>query len=359
VSARASERGERAQVSVRVVDAVRVWFTEVRAPMRQSPNTTDAYRNDLRSLLLVIARQLETTTDVLTVTDIAPLSVMRRAFGEWTENGPNGQPRAKRSIKRAHSTWTVFFEYLVSEELVPGSPMPGVGKPKKVERQPKPFKAAAAARIVTAVQDGAAERRDPWPELDRAIVLTDMITGARSAELLDANIADVNRTPRSEGIRITGKGGYERTAPIEPVLLDVLAAYLDTRRARFPELARKRAAEGASAWDWWPPDAPLFVDRTGERMRRGALKYLIGLVYRAAGVEAERASGALTHALRHTAATRAAENGATVIELMQLFGWQSLSTPQNYIEATGREVRAAARTSPVYAQLAGEVAQVD
>lgn len=348
----------RARDDVRALDAVHVWFTEVRAPMRQSANTTDAYRNDLRSLLLVIARQQDTTVDALTVRDIAPLPVMRRAFGEWAENGPRGEPRAKRSIRRAHSTWTVFFNYLVSEELVPGSPMPGVGHPKSVARQPKPFKAAAAAQIVRAVQDGATERQDPWPEQERALVLVDMITGARSAELLSANIADVNRTPGSEGIRITGKGEYERTAPIEPVLLDVLAAYLDTRRARFPELARKRVPDGASAWDWWPPDAPLFVGRNGERLGRGALKYMITLVYRAAGVEAERASGALTHALRHTAATRAAENGATVIELMQLFGWQSLGTPQNYIEATGREVRAAARTSPVYGLLA-EVDPVD
>lgn len=349
---------ERASVSVRA--AIETWFSEVRAPKRQSPHTTAAYRNDLREILRVLARQFGVSVDDLTVTDIYPVRVMRRAFGEWAENGPQGRPRASRSIKRAHSTWTVFFEHLVSEDLVPGSPMPGVGKPETPERQPKPFTVKAAAQIVRAVQEGSVERQDPWPELDQATVLTDMLTGARTAELLGMNIEDMDRTPGDEGARLVGKGGYERTVPVEPVLLDVIARYLTTRRARFPESARKRGVpEGASEWDWWPPDAPLFVDRSGERMRDGALRYLIRLVYRAAGVEAARASGALTHALRHTAATRVASGGATVVELMQLFGWRSLGTPQHYVKATGREVREAARANPVYAQLAADVDPVD
>jgi integrase/recombinase XerD len=335
-----------------VVDAIEAYF-EVRAPLRESEHTTRAYRGDLRSLLDVAACELGKDRRAVTVTELAPLPVMRQVYGVWCAQRPQGSPRAVRSIRRMHSTWTGFFEFLVGDELVPGSPWPGIKLPALPKRQPKPFSREAAGQIVQAVQDGAVERRDPWPELDRAIVLVDLVTGARTAELLGANVGDVNRTRGSEAIRLLGKGDQERTVPLEPVLLDVLGAYLDTRRARFPHLARKRGVEeGASPWDWWAPDAPLFVDRRGERLRDGALRYMIKLIYRAAGVEALKPSGAATHAMRHTAATANAESGMTVVELMQMFGWRSLSTPQNYVDATAREIRRAAAQNPVYGLLA-------
>lgn len=335
----------------RALDAL-IGFFETRAPKKESPHTTRAYRNDLTALMGVVADQLGKTTSDLTVDDLADLRTMRRAFGWWVTNGPQGQKRADLSIKRAHSTWSVFFEYLVSEELVTGSPMAGIGKPKKPRTEPKPLTREAAARVVRAVQDGTVKHRDPWPELDAAIILFDLVTGARTSEMLGADIGHVTREPGNESVRLLGKGGHWRVTPLEPALLDVLARYLDSRRARFPDSARTRGMrEDAGAWDWWRPADPLFVDRRGARMPEGALRYLVKAVYRAANVNAERARGAMTHALRHTAASRLAESGATVVDLMKMFGWQSLSTPQHYIDTTGREVREAARGNPVYDML--------
>lgn len=334
------------------LDAIRVWFDEVRAPLGESEHTIRAYRGDLRALLDVIARQQKTSVPALTVDDIAPLDVIRRAFGWWSLNGPKGNRRAASSVHRAHSTWTVFFDWLVSEGLVPGSPMPGVRKPKRAKKLPKAFTPEAADRIVDAVQGGAVPRRDPWPELEQAIVLTDLITGARTSELLGMNVEDVNRVPGAEGLRVLGKGNSERYIPVEPEVVAVLAAYLATRRERFPETARKRGiVADADEFKWWDPKAPLFVGRKGERLTVGALAYMIELVYRAAGVEAERVKGALTHAMRHTAATRAAEGRASVFQLQQLFGWKTLTTPQHYVEATAHEVRDAASRNPVYGRL--------
>jgi integrase/recombinase XerD len=86
-------------------------------------------------------------------------------------------------------------------------------------------------------------------------------------------------------------------------------------------------------------------------MQIGALQYLVELVYRDAGVNASRARGALVHALRHTAATRLVERGATAVELMDFLGHRSLSTSQGYLSATAASVRAAAARSPVYGLL--------
>jgi hypothetical protein len=80
-------------------------------------------------------------------------------------------------------------------------------------------------------------------------------------------------------------------------------------------------------------------------MGRGALQYLVGRSYREAGVASRVPQGALVHALRHTFATRLAEDGASAVEIMRLLGHASLTTSQNYIDATAREQRAAVRAS--------------
>jgi site-specific recombinase XerD len=75
-----------------------------------------------------------------------------------------------------------------------------------------------------------------------------------------------------------------------------------------------------------------------------------------------RARGALVHALRHTFATRLAEDGATATEIMNLLGHASLATSRAYINATAREHRQTARANRTYqalAQLADGAPPVD
>jgi integrase/recombinase XerC len=55
--------------------------------------------------------------------------------------------------------------------------------------------------------------------------------------------------------------------------------------------------------------------------------------------------GAQLHALRHTFATRLAEDGANASEIMRLLGHGSLTTSQNYIEVTAAQQRAAVRAN--------------
>jgi integrase/recombinase XerD len=331
-----------------VVDAIAGWFL-ARAPRKDSPHTRAAYERDLAAISEAVAAHLHRPVDELRVDELT-LGVMRSAFGAWSAG------RAAATVRRAHSTWSGFFEYLVSEEHLAGSPMPGVAKPKAPRRLPKPFAEDDAARIVQVLTDSSVRRRDPWPELDAAVVLTAMVTGVRAAELLAVDIGDVTRTAGNERVRVQGKGEAERSVPVEPALLGILGAYLDSRRSRFPMTARQRGVTRPDdPWAWWRATDPLFVGRDGARMQIGALQYLVELVYREAGVNASRARGALVHALRHTAATRLVERGATAVELMDFMGHRSLSTSQGYLSATAASVRAAAARSPVYGLLQGQV----
>ena len=64
-------------------------------------------------------------------------------------------------------------------------------------------------------------------------------------------------------------------------------------------------------------------------------------------------AGAMVHALRHTFATRLAEDGASATEIQALLGHESLNTSQGYIDATANATRAAAKANRTYRTLQG------
>jgi hypothetical protein len=72
-----------------------------------------------------------------------------------------------------------------------------------------------------------------------------------------------------------------------------LERYLDSRAARFPATAKQRSPGGGLAA--WTPTAPLFVGADGERISRGTLQYRVLRAFRRAGIDADRARGALVH----------------------------------------------------------------
>lgn len=136
-------------------------------------------------------------------------------------------------------------------------------------------------------------------------------------------------------IHVIGKGGKARSVPIEDALDGVISSYLRSRQTWFP--AKRIGTK-----------SPLFVDARGEPLHRGGLQYLVEMALRAAGVSDRRSPGALVHALRHTYATRVADDGATASEIMALLGHASLTTSQAYIDATAAEQRRSAAANRTY-----------
>jgi integrase/recombinase XerD len=326
--------------------AIDAYFV-ARQPRKDSPHTLAAYRRDMELVCALLPSITGIPIADLTVDDLT-LPVMRAAFAACSEG------RAKTTIRRRWSTWNSFFNHLVSEASIEGNPMAGVAKPAAPHRQPKPFEEADAHRLVSALMDGvgAGSDRRAWPERDLAVVVTLLVTGLRSAELLGLDVGDLAGPAGERRLRVRGKGDRDRRVPVEDGLETVLDGYLSTRRERFPHQAnRRKLPDDPRAVDHFPTTAPLFVDRQGDRMRRGALQYLVRTAYRAAGIDSARAKGALVHALRHTFATRLVDRGATAVELMELLGHRSLNTSQHYVRASGREVRAAAASNPVYGLL--------
>ncbi|WP_116247075.1 tyrosine-type recombinase/integrase [Nocardiopsis sp. FIRDI 009] len=314
-------------------------YLVARGAAKPSPHTVAAYRRDLRGVLGCVARTCGCDVGEVALAGLEA-GVLRAGFAEFAAE------RAASSVVRAWSTWNGFFDFWVAEGVVAGNPMSAVPRPRVRPSGPKPLMGEdTPERLLEALARGARRARDPWPERDLAVLALALLTGMRSAEMLALRVESVGGRAGERRIRVVGKGGGERVLPIEAPLEALLEAYLASRRERFG------AVRGAD---------PLLVDNRGRGLRRGGLQYLVRQCYRHAGVHDRVARGTLVHALRHTFATRLAEDGASVSEIMHLLGHASVASSQAYIEVTARAQREAAgsnRTYGVVRRLVGERGQ--
>ena len=324
------------------------WFADFladRAIRKPSPHTAKAYRQDFEAIAVLMAGSGGAVSD-LQIHGLTKDRV-RSAFAAYADT------HSAASIRRCWSTWNTLCTFLFTAELLDANPMPLIGRPKVPKSLPKSYPASAVTDLIAAIDaDHGSTRASDWPERDRAIVFTSLLAGLRAEELLNANVGDIRRTDDGAVLHVRGKGNKDRRLPIGPELLHVLDDYLRTRANRFPQTRRR--ASSTKGPIGFSPTAPLFVGADGERITRGTLQYRILRAFKKAGINGERAAGALVHGLRHTFATELANANVSVYTLMKLMGHESMVTSQRYVDGAGTETRSAAETNPLYGLLRDE-----
>ncbi len=324
------------------------WFAAFladRGTRKPSAHTMKAYRQDFDAIATLVAGDAAAVAR-MPLGGITTDS-MRTAFAQYAET------HEAASIQRCWSTWNVLCTFLYTSELIAANPMPLVGGPKSAKTLPKALPTdSVAALLATLNEDPQRRRRADWIERDRALILTALLAGLRADELLRANVGDLRRTDDGAVIHVRGKAGKDRRIPIEPPLVEVLEHYLDSRATRFPAATKKRSSPtgGLAAWS---PAAPLFVGADRDRISRGTLQYRVLRAFRRAGIDGDRARGALVHGLRHTFATELANSDVSVYTLMTLLGHESMVTSQRYVNAAGTETRTAAAQNRLYTLVKG------
>ena len=316
------------EAGARLVELFEDFFV-ARKPLKGSPHTEAAYRGDLAAISAQSAADAGNRAQELRLGQVTAKS-LRLAFATYSDT------HAAASIARAWATWNQFFSFLVADEVVVGNPMAAVAKPKVPARAPKALQGEGTPeRLLEAVAAGERHARHPWPERDLAFVATALLTGLRLSELLGLDLGSIDGREGERRLKVTGKG-----------FQGPLRADRSPARARHQQLPVTRKAHHPKGK--LTPSSPLFVDGHGERLRRGGAQYLVRQSYRWAGVGARVPKGALVHALRHTMATRLAEDGASASEIQHILGHESLNTSQVYIDATANEQRAAVRANRTY-----------
>jgi integrase/recombinase XerC len=318
------------------------WFTEFlqdRQTRKPSSHTMKAYRQDFAAIASLVTGGNPARMNVVDITK----GSMRAAFATYA------QDHEAASIRRCWSTWNVLCTFLYTGEQLAANPMQLVGRPKLAKALPKALpRNAVEALLETVAGDRDSKRQTDWAERDLAIILTALLAGLRAEELRGANVGDIRTTDDGAAvIHVKGKGGKERSVPIEAELLTVIQTYLDSRALRYPDADKRRATPG-SGLARWSARSPLFVGRDGQRITQGTLQSRIKRAFKRAGPDAQPVPGALVHGLRHTFATELAGSDVSVYTLMKLLGHESMTTSQRYVTAAGTETRGAAAQNPLY-----------
>jgi integrase/recombinase XerD len=279
------------------------------------PNTLAAYRRDLR--IYVSFLRTRHIDDPAVVSEQVIREYVTDLGARRNDDGTSRY--APASIARALVAVRSLHRFCADEGGAPGDAGADVRAPRVARGIPKALSEADVERLLDAVVGD-----DPRGLRDRAILETLYAAGLRISELVGLDRADLDL--RDGLVRVLGKGGKERIAPIGRMAREALEHYLDHGR---PELARPGTRRASSG------DAMFLNARGGRLTRQGCW----GIVHRAA----ERvglAARVSPHVLRHSCATHLLDHGADIRVVQELLGHASVSTTQIYTMVSPERLRA-------------------
>jgi site-specific recombinase XerD len=157
---------------------------------------------------------------------------------------------------------------------------------------------------------------------DRALLILIYGTGIRASECSGLDDDDIDLNSRT--VRVLGKGGHERTIPLNEEVVRALAQYRLVR-----DSAGKRKG--------------FFISRRGKRMGRGAIYQRVRLHAQNAGIR-KRVS---PHRLRHTFATHLVRAGVDIVTVRDLLGHRLITSTQIYLHMTAEDLRKATDRHPI------------
>lgn len=326
-------------------------FLVYRSTAKLSAHTIKAYRQDFASIAGRLATIANISVDQLGC-GVIDKTRMRTAFADFAAD------HSAASIRRCWSTWNNLCDYLFTSDIIEANPMAAVLRPKVEKTVPKSFDQDAVQRLLSTLTESDEQNSHAWQERDLAIVFTALLTGCRLSELVVMNVGDlrdVDDTGRTKAITVRGKGNKERVLTAEAPLVDVLTDYLESRLQRFPGSGKARSSPTDSPWRRLRAKDALFVGADGERITGPTIQYRVERAYRRAGINGQRAKGALVHQLRHTFATSLADQNVSIYTLMRLLGHEAMSTTQRYTKGAGRETRSAMASNPAYQMVQMEI----
>lgn len=154
---------------------------------------------------------------------------------------------------------------------------------------------------------------------DRAITLAMLVGGLRAAEVRSLRLADVDMGLRQ--VRVTGKGGRERTVPVDKAFFVELGNYLRTERPAGCTTAECFVVlRGPTAGHALTEAGMRRIFRT-HRSRSGATRVR-------------------PHRLRHTYGTELATAGIDLLVLRELMGHASPETTAGYVHLSAETLAA-------------------
>lgn len=268
-----------------------------------SPNTLEAYGNDLRRLLDALSG-----AGVERASQVSPAALLG-FLRSLAEAGLSARSQARRWVAVRG-----LFRWLRSEQLVEVDPTQGIALPKAVNKLPELLSREEVVRLIAAPGVDT-----PLGLRDTALLEFMYATGCRVSEACDLELSSLHL---DQGLVVlTGKGSKQRMVPLGDCALVALLAWLEEG---WPELVARA-----------PREAHVFVNKRGSRLSRQGCFFRLRQHAVSAGITRDISP----HKLRHSFATHLIEGGADLRAVQTLLGHADISTTQVYTHLSQSHVR--------------------
>ena len=310
-------------------DTAKRYFSYIKFERRLAANSVDSYMRDLEKFSHYILRTF----------DVAPTKVeafMIERFMQWLYDQQIAATNAeshhyeKSSQARILSGIRSFYNFLLMTDAIENLPTEFIATPKAGKHLPDTLSVEEIDAIISAIDPSTAKGIR-----DRAILETLYSCGLRVSELTSLRLGDLFF---GEGyIRVIGKGDKQRLVPISATARERIMQWIDCREKYAGKNGAKKSEskEGKKRTSKPKSDDTLFLNNRGSALTRVMVFTIIRQAAELAGIDKTISP----HTLRHSFATHLLEGGASVRQVQEMLGHESITTTEIYTHLDTRRLR--------------------
>ena len=228
----------------------------------------------------------------------------------------NKKKISARSQARIISGIRAFYKYLILEGYVKEDPTELIEMPRIGLSLPDTISIEEIDLIISAI-----DLSKPQGERNRAILETLYSCGLRVSELINLKLSNINF--HDEYLKITGKGGKERLAPIGTKAIKYLKIYINQIRIH------QEIEKGHGDF--------IFLNNRGSKLSRVMIFTIIKELVKKTNINKTISP----HTFRHSFATHLIEGGANLRAVQEMLGHESITTTEIYTHLDKEYLRSA------------------
>ena len=284
-----------------LLPTIKLYVRYLRLERNLSPNTIEAYRNDLAHLEAFMMRN-DLKLENVTLEQLHTFAASLHEYGIT----PRSQARVLSGVRS-------FFRFLVLDGVVESDPTELLEWPSLPEHLPVVLTLEEIDRIEDSIDLSKAEGAR-----NRAIIEVLFSCGLRVSELVNMKLSDLYLEDRV--LLVRGKGNKERLVPVSNKAIADLKRWFFDRN-----LMKIKPGE----------DDYVFLNRRGAHLTRT----MILIMVKRQAAEAGIAKTISPHTFRHSFATELLKGGADLRAIQAMLGHEKIDTTLVYTHIGNEQLR--------------------
>lgn len=286
-----------------LLPTIKLYVRYLRLERNLSPNTIEAYRNDLAHLEAFMMRN-DLKLENVTLEQLHTFAASLHEYGIT----PRSQARVLSGVRS-------FFRFLLLDGVVESDPTELLEWPSLPEHLPVVLTLEEIDRIEDSIDLSKAEGAR-----NRAIIEVLFSCGLRVSELVNMKLSDLYLEDRV--LLVRGKGNKERLVPVSNKAIADLKRWFFDRN-----LMKIKPGE----------DDYVFLNRRGAHLTRTMILIMVKRQAEEAGIKKTISP----HTFRHSFATALLQGGADLRSIQAMLGHEKIDTTLVYTHISNEQLRKA------------------